>query len=261
MDADFEQHYQAAERAYGLGEYAEAHAIASALWGQLESASKDHDPSLVLGWRAVVSLLLGHIQLHGLQQPEQAAVAYERVLEGDVDTTIAALAEQGLKRCRSEQIASEAAMTPETNGAIADLLKDPFLSTDPDQARPAPADVVTAMPWLSSEEEPRAMQSPDPSPTATPVPDPVPSPEPTLSHEANSDVEVEMANQEQARSEEEPPLDAVEPAPQEPAATKLLVNSWLRVQLQPDIKSPTDSMEPMGLINRIKRVFARSAGR
>ena len=154
VDADFEQHYQAAERAYGLGEYAEAHAIASALWGQLESASKDHDPSLVLGWRAVVSLLLGHIQLHGLQQPEQAAVAYERVLEGDVDATIAALAEQGLKRCRSEQIASEADMTPATNGAIPDLLKDPFLSTDPDQARPAPADVVTAMPWLSSEEEP-----------------------------------------------------------------------------------------------------------
>ena len=261
VDADFEQHCQAAERAYGLGEYAEAHAIASALWGQLESASKDHDPSLVLGWRAVVSLLLGHIQLHGLQQPEQAAVAYERVLEGDVDATIAALAEQGLKRCRSEQIASEADMTPATNGAIPDLLKDPFLSTDPDQARPAPADVVTAMPWLSSEEEPRAMQSPDPSPTATPVPDPVPSPEPTLSPEANSDVEVEMANQEQARSEEEPPLDAVEPAPQEPAATKLLENSWLRVQLQPDIKSPTDSVEPMGLINRIKGVFARSAGR
>ena len=261
VDADFEQHYQAAERAYGLGEYAEAHAIASALWGQLESASKDHDPSLVLGWRAVVSLLLGHIQLHGLQQPEQAAVAYERVLEGDVDATIAALAEQGLKRCRSEQIASEADMTPATNGAIPDLLKDPFLSTDPDQARPAPADVVTAMPWLSSEEEPRAMQSPDPSPTTTPVPDPVPSPEPTLSPEANSDVEVEMANQEQARSEEEPPLDAVEPAPQEPAATKLLENSWLRVQLQPDIKSPTDSVEPMGLINRIKGVIARSAGR
>ena len=50
-------------------------------------------------------------------------------------------------------------------------------------------------------------------------------------------------------------------ANQEPAATKLLENSWLRVQLQPDIKSPTDSVEPMGLINRIKGVFARSAGR
>ena len=71
-----------------------------------------------------------------------------------------------------------------------------------------------------------------------------------------------MANQEPARSEEEPPLDTiVQPPPQEPAATKLLEHSWLRVQLQPDIKSPTDSVEPMGLINRIKGVFARSAGR
>ena len=65
MDADFEQHYQAAERAYGLEEYAEAHALASALWGQLESASDEHDPSLVLGWRTVVSLLLGHTSCMG----------------------------------------------------------------------------------------------------------------------------------------------------------------------------------------------------
>ena len=211
----------------------------------------------------MVSLLLGHIQLHGLQQPEQAAISYERVLQGDVDATIAALANQGLQRCRSEDIASEAGTTPATNGAIPDLLKDPFLSTDPDQARPATADLVTAMPWLSSDEEPRAMPSPDPSPTATPVPEPVPSPKPTLTPEANSDakVEVEMAKQEPALSEEGPPLDDVEPAPQEPAATTLLENSWLRVQLQPDIKSPTDSVEPMGLINRIKGIFARSARR
>ena len=78
MDVDFEQHYQAAERAYGLGEYAEAQALTAALWDQLQSAPNEHDPGLVLSWRAVVSLLLGHIQLHGLQQPEQAAVAYKR---------------------------------------------------------------------------------------------------------------------------------------------------------------------------------------
>ena len=102
-------------------------------------------------------------------------------------------------------------------------------------------------------------------PTPNPSPTPVPSPEPTVTPEASSNVEVEVekANQEPARSEEEPPLDTIEPAPQpqEPAATKLLENSWLRVQLQPDIKNPTDSVEPMGLINRIKRVFVRSAGR
>ena len=258
MDADFEQHYQAAERAYGLGEYAEAHALTSALWDQLQSPSNEHDPSLVLGWRAVVSLLLGHIQLHGLQQPEQAAISYERVLQGDVDATIAALAEQGLKRCRSEDITSGTDTAPATNGAIPDLLKDPFLSTEPDQARPATADLVTAMPWLSSDEEPRAMPIADPSPT----PSPSPSPEPTVTPEASSnvEVEVEMVNQEPTRSEEEPPV-AVDPTSQEPAAKDLLENSWLRVQLQTEIKSPIDSVEPMGLINRIKGVFARSAGR
>ena len=186
MDADFEQHYQAAERAYGLGEYAEAHAITSALWDQLQSASNDHDPSLVLGCRAVVSLLLGHIQLHGLQQPEQAAISYERVLQGDVDATIAALAEHGLERYRAEDTASGAGTTPATNGTIPDLLKDPFLSTEPDQARPAPADLVTAMPWLTSDQEPRAMPTPDPSPTQAPRQAAVPSPQPTLTPEANS---------------------------------------------------------------------------
>ena len=263
MDADFEQHYQAAERAYGLGEYAEAHALTSALWGQLESAaSNDHDPSLVLGWRAVVSLLLGHIQLHGFQQPEQAAISYERVLQGDVDATIAALAEQGVKRCRSEDITSGAGTTPATNGAIPDLLKDPFLSTEADQARPAPADVVTAMPWLSSDADLEINPTTEES-SEDNVETITPSPDPTLTPKANSDVkvEVEMANQEQALNEEEPLLDAVQLAPQEPAATKLVEYSWLRVQLQPNTKRPTDSVEPMGLINRIKRIFARSAGR
>ena len=289
MDADVEQHYQAAERAYGLEEYAEAHALNSALWDQLESASNEHDPSLILGWRAVVSLLLGHSQLHGLQQLEQATISYERVLQGDVDATIAALAEQGLKRCRSEDITSGTGTAPATNGAIPDLLKDPFLNTDPDQARPAPADLVTAMPWLNSDEAARAMPTPDPSPTTVPNPEttvtpaansdikladlklnpttqesskdnvetitPRPRQGPTLTPEASSDVEVEMANQEPALSEEEPPLDTIEPEPLEPAATTLLERSWLRVQLKPDIKSPTDSVEPMGLINRIKGAF------
>jgi hypothetical protein len=229
------------------------------LWDQLQSATDEHDPILVLGWRAVVSLLLGHIQLHGLQQPEEASFSYQQVLEGEPDATIAALAEQGLERCRSGHISSEAGTTHATDGAIPDLLKDPFLSTDPDQAKPARADLVTAMPWLSNDEEPRPMPTPDRSPTATPMPDPVPRAEPTVSPEANSEAELEK--QEPEPTIEEPPLDAVEPTPQEPAATDLLEKSWLRVPLQPAIKSPTDSNEPMGLINRIKEAIARSAGR
>ncbi|AHF62500.1 hypothetical protein Syncc8109_0075 [Synechococcus sp. WH 8109] len=74
------------------------------------------------------------------------------------------LAEQELERCRSEDIASGAGATPATNGTIPDLLKDLFLNMDLDQASPAPADAITAMPWLSSDEEPRAMATPDPSP-------------------------------------------------------------------------------------------------
>ena len=82
---------------------------------------------------------------------------------------------------------------------------------------------------------------------------------PTLTPEAHSDVEI--ANQEPERTTEELHPNTIEPTPQEPAATKLLENSWLRGQRQPEIKSPTDSTEPMGLINKLKGIFARSAGR
>ena len=239
MDADFEQHYQAAERAYGLGDYTEAHALASALWDQLQSASDEQDQSLVLGWRAVVALLLGHIQLHGLQQPEQAALSYQRVLDSEPEATLAALAEQGLELCRSQNSVSAATTTPATDVVLPDLLKDPFLTTDPDQARPAQPHVVTAMPWLPSDEEPRT--------TAAPAP----TPEPAVTLEP--EITTEPA--------EQPPSDEIEPTTQEPAAKDLLEKSWLRRQLQPAIKSPTDSTEPMGLINRLKGIFARSAGR
>ena len=251
MDADFEQHYQAAERAYGLGDYTEAHALASALWDQLQSASDEQDQSLVLGWRAVVALLLGHIQLHGLQQPEQAALSYQRVLDSEPEATLAALAEQGLELCRSQNSVSAATTTPATDVVLPDLLKDPFLTTDPDQARPAQPHVVTAMPWLPSDEEPR----PTPTEAGTPSPDPAPTPEPAVTLEPEITTE----------PTEQPPSDGieveVEPTPQEPAAKDLLEKSWLRRQLQPAIKSPTDSTEPMGLMNRIKGAFARSAGR
>ena len=261
MDTDFEQHYQAAERAYSLGEYTEAHAVASKLWDQLQGALDEHDQNIVVGWRSVVSLLLGHIQLHGLQQPEQASLSYQRVVDSAPDATIAALAEQGLERCRAQHTASEIKTTPASDGSIPALLKDPFLTgaTDSDQTKPRPPSVVTAMPWLASDDERRP--TPAPAPTLAPAPASVPSPEPKVIPETNSDGEVEIATLEPEPTTEEPPRDTVEPTPQDPAATNLLENSWLRIQLRPDIKSPTDSTEPMGLINRIKGAFGRSAGR
>ena len=287
MDADFEKHYQAAERAYGLGEYTEAHALTSALWDQLQSASNEHDPSLILGWRAVVSLLLGHIQLHGLQQPDQAALSYQQVLDSEPEATLAALAEQGLEHCRSQNTISQntvstATTTPanddgegagERGSAIPDLLKDPFLTTDPDQAKPAPADVVTAMPWLPSDEAPKptSAAAPNPEPMASLEPEIITAPteqppsnevEPTreeLTATLEADITTELPEQ-PASDVVEDKID-VEPTPQEPAAKDLLEKSWLRVQLQPEIKSPTNSNEPMGQINKIKETFARSAGR
>ena len=268
MDADFEQHYQAAERAYGLGEYSEAHALASEMWNRLQSASDEHDQSVVLGWRAVVSLLLGHIQLHGLDQPDQAARAYQQVLDSAPEATIAALAEQGLERCRSQNSTNQAITTAVNAVPISDLLKDPFLTTDSDQTQPERPNQVTAMPWLARTEEPR------PTPTTTPAPNPARTPEPTVTPKAVEAMARPTA-QPESRSEqppkEQPPRNAEEPTPPDPtppeptapetAPEDLLKTSWLRVQLKPKPASPTDATKPMGLINRIKQSFARFAGR
>ena len=105
------------------------------------------------------------------------------------------------------------------------------------------------MPWLSSDADleinPTTEESSEDNVATITL---SPSPEPTVTPEASSDVEVEVEM-------------AVDPTPQEPAAKDLLEGSWLRVQLQPETKSPRDSVEPMGLIERIKGVFAQSAGR
>ena len=252
MDEAFQKQYQAAERAYGLGEYTVAHAIATELLDQLQQASHHPSQAVVLQWRAVVSLLLGHIQLHGLNQLEPAAVAYQLVLDSAPEATIAALAEQGLEHCRSQNTASEATKASAAiHGAIPELLKDPFLPTDPDQAKPAQADVVTAMPWLASagdaskprrNEEKENLPTPAPSAALTPAPVPVPSPEPEPEPQSTT---------------EQPPSEQREPTPQTPSGQDLLKQSWIRRQLEPEIENPTDSTEPMGLISRIKRAFAR----
>ena len=101
MDGDFQQHYQDAERAYGEGDYAEAHRLASGLLEQLVDQPEDADAqAAVLGWRAFVALLLGHIELYGKDNPQQAAGYYEQVLASQPHDTLAELAQQGLERSR-----------------------------------------------------------------------------------------------------------------------------------------------------------------
>ncbi len=210
VDADFEQHYHAAERAYGLGRYTEAASRTSRLWDQLQNASDERDEAVVLGWRAAVALLQGHIELHGLHRPDQASVSYQQVLRNQPDRTMAALAEQGLQRCRSEEPSNEERRTPATEVTTPDLLKDPFLNRDPDQGKPAPVDAVTAMPWLTGDPKPQPKSALELSCKPTPVP----KQEPKVTPKATAEVH---------------------------NAKNLLENSRLRIQLQPEITGHIDS--------------------
>ena len=140
MDGNFQQTYQAAERAYGGGDYETAHHLASELLKQLELADPADDDQVrdaVLGWRAFVALLLGHIELHGLRRPDLAAGYYQLTLDCKPKDTLADLAKQGLQRSLVEPSAE----------SLPSMLQDPFLNT----AAPASTSGTsqsTATPWL-----------------------------------------------------------------------------------------------------------------
>ena len=140
MDGNFQQTYQAAERAYGGGDYETAHHLASELLKQLELADPADDDQVrdaVLGWRAFVTLLLGHIELHGLRRPDLAAGYYQLTLDCKPQDTLADLAKQGLQRSLVEPSAE----------SLPSMLQDPFLNT----AAPASTSGTsqsTATPWL-----------------------------------------------------------------------------------------------------------------
>ena len=140
MNGDFQQTYQAAERAYGGGDYETAHHLASGLLKQLEVEIKADDELVrdaVLGWQAFVTLLLGHIELHGRQRPDQAAEYYQLTLDCQPQDTLEDLATQGLQRSKSTQQESfntnvdELGATPPTadesfTGSLPSMLQDPF---------------------------------------------------------------------------------------------------------------------------------------
>jgi hypothetical protein len=140
LDGDFQQTYQATERAYGGGDYETAHHLASELLKQLELADPADDDQVrdaVLGWRAFVALLLGHIELHGLRRPDLAAGYYQLTLDCKPQDTLADLAKQGLQRSLVEPSAE----------SLPSMLQDPFLNT----AAPASTSGTsqsTATPWL-----------------------------------------------------------------------------------------------------------------
>ena len=191
MQSSEEQAYSAIERSYGEGRFAEALEQALALQAQLESGRSD-----LLDQR--LQLLIGHIHLYGLVQPQQAAAAYAAVLANCNASEIRELAEQSLQRCRDPEPERE----PKTEPEAGDLPATPWLTQlrNPDQAlaeiqaawasvipaaAPEPredaAGAAPATPWETSEaSEPAPAAEPEamPPPAAEPEPKPAQEPEP-----------------------------------------------------------------------------------
>ena len=278
MDGDFQQHYQDAERAYGEGDYAEAHRLASGLLEQLVDQPEDADAqAAVLGWRAFVALLLGHIELYGKDNPQQAAGYYEQVLASQPHDTLAELAQQGLERSRQGSSAAsqpEASPAPEPSPAAAqppDLLRDPFLKDQPEASAERSAK-TTAMPWLESTPNPTPaptpLPTPEPTPNPTPAPTPPPTPEPTPQPEPEPKAEPE---QESEPPEEIPILEAelvpeptVEPTPEpdsvEEDPLQVLAGSLLRVKINwTDSRAEDVPQEPPrpSLIQQLRALVGR----
>ena len=220
MDGDFQQNYQAAERAYGGGDYETAHQLASDLLKQLESQDQSDDDQVrdaVLGWRAFVTLLLGHIELHGLQRPDQAADFYQRALDCQPQDTLADLARQGLQRSLVEPKADQA-------GSVPSMLQDPFLNNAPPASTSGPSQ-STAMPWLKEiSSPPQTKETPSPEPKQT-----------DRSVRSNPDTSepVISANEEPSHKEQRLPLLIPEES---------LDRAWLRTSITTD---KTTGYEPL----------------
>ena len=153
VDGDFQQQYLAAEKAYGTGNFEAAQSICESLLGQLELQREEPEQEAMLAWRAFVALLMGHIQLYGMNDIQQAKHHYSLVLDSQPQETLKELAEQGLERCQGEFLQRQPATTqseateagsaieqPEasqafqteasTSAPLSELLRDPFLKAD-----------------------------------------------------------------------------------------------------------------------------------
>jgi hypothetical protein len=242
LNGDFQQNYQAAERAYGGGDYETALHLASELLNQLEladPADDDHLRNAVLGWRAFVTLLLGHIELHGLRRPDLAAGYYQLTLDCKPQDTLADLAKQGLQRSLVEPSVE----------SLPSMLQDPFLNTAPPASTSSPGQ-STAMPWLTEiSSSSQAMEAPasKPKPTGEPVPStPLPS-EPVVTTEV-------------VTAEVEPPGNA-QPLPLL-IPEESLQNAWLRVSITPH-RTRADSIsidqaKPPSRLERLLQGLRRS---
>ena len=234
MDTDFQEQYQNAERAYGQADYASAHAIARGLLGQLMIEPDPENEAAILNWRALVFLLLGNIELHGLNQPEQADNSYQQVLECEPQDILAELAKQGVERCRTQEqtnlrtasqvdalSTSPLSTKPPSAFTLPDLLRDPFLTTPQDQltepaapqttASQTTVSQTTAMPWLEETAITTEPSNPSPVPSTSLFPS-TSSPPTTFEPEQAPDSDSLLSPRPEA-AETETPTPEVKPSP------------------------------------------------
>ena len=209
----------------------------------------------VLGWQAFVTLLLGHIELHGRQRPDQAAEYYQLTLDCQPQDTLADLARQGLQRSESAQQESfntnvdELGASPPTTdesfvGSLPSMLQDPFLNNAAPATTPGPSQ-STAMPWLTENSSPpQARETPAPAPRR--MAKPVHS-QPELSEPATT------PNDEPPHQEQPLPLLIAEES---------LERAWLRVSITTDktrVDSiPMDQATPSSRLKRLWQGLSRS---
>ena len=268
MDGDFQEIYQAAERAYGDQDYERAHKLATELLRQLDDQVEEGAfQDALLSWRAVVALLLGHIELHGLHRAEQASRFYQLTLESQPQDTLAELAKQGLER--SQNISAEAVepvtVEPKVR-AMPSILQDPFLSKTSPPSAPVHAQ-DTAMPWLNE-------INPSPTSTAESAPTTGPAHASNLSNppkeeqklQEDTSIDAEPNEEQKAAAAINKTLDREPAQPTEPLPLLIpeetIENAWIRISIAPNITKmetiPVDTNKSLSLLQRLKQAFDRS---
>ena len=161
MQNALEQAYSAIERSYAEGRFPEALGQAMELQPQLEVGRAD-----LLDQR--LQLLIGHIHLYGLAQPQQAATAYQAVLAQCHKPAYRQLAEQGLALC-AEQGDSAARSSEAQQEKQDQAVAAPVART--------PGPELPATPWLAQLHDPQQalaeIQQAWASVTQTPQPEPL----------------------------------------------------------------------------------------
>ena len=211
--------------------------------------------------------MLGHIELHGLHRPNQAARFYQLTLDCQPQETLAEIAQQGLERSQS---APEKTFNPNVDdptspaptakkssaGSLPSMLQDPFLSNAPPRTTPGPSQ-QTAMPWLPDNNTtisaPQASKN-NPSPAAQPTAEPVPSSQPTQQSAETEDMIIGM------------PADETPPCNNQPLPLFIpeesLQNALLRISI-PQAKTradsiPMDQAKPPSILERLSQGLRRS---